>query len=106
MNMKKAETLYKCRKSIFLALLALLCVMMLPVKADAAKLDKTSFILLKGKTATVTLKNYPKKTRKFAWKRSGKAVKIIQKRKGTVKVKAVKPGTSVLKIKSGNKTLK
>lgn len=104
--MKKADTLYKCRKSIFLALLVLICILMLPVKADAAKLDKTSFILLKGKTATVSLKKYPKKTKKFAWKRSGKAVKIIQKKKGTVKVKAMKLGTSVLKIKSGNKTLK
>ena len=88
-----------------MALLSL-CFLVLPVKADAAKLDKTSVILLKGKTATVSLKKYPKTTKKFAWKKSGKAVKIIRKKKSTVRLKAVKCGTSVVKIKSGKKTLK
>ena len=76
-----------------------------PVKADAAKLDRTSVILLKGRTASIKLKKYPKKTKKFAWKKSGKAVKIVKKRKGMVKVKAVKCGTSAVKIRSGKKTL-
>lgn len=93
------------RSLLMMALLSL-CFLMLPVKADAAKLDKTSVILLKGKTATVSLKKYPKTTKKFAWKKSGKAVKIIRKKKSTVRLKAVKCGTSVVKIKSGKKTLK
>lgn len=76
-----------------------------PVKAGAAKLDRTSVILLKGRTASIKLKKYPKKTKKFAWKKSGKAVKIVKKRKGMVKVKAVKCGTSAVKIRSGKKTL-
>lgn len=77
-----------------------------PIRTEAAKLDKTSVILLKGKTATLNLKKYPKNTKKFAWRKSGKAVKIVKKKKGTVKIKAVKCGTSVVKIKSGKKTLK
>lgn len=96
----------RSRKGLLMMALLSLCFLVLPVRAEAAKLDKTSVILLKGKTATVSLKKYPKKTKKFAWKKSGKAVKIIRKKKNTAKIKAVKCGTSVVKIKSGKKTLK
>lgn len=97
----------RSRKGAILSVIAFLFILSItPIRADAAKLDKTSIILMKGRTSTVKLQKYPKKTKKFAWKTTGKAVKLVSRKKATAKVKAVKYGSSVLKIRSGKKTLK
>lgn len=80
-----------------------------PLNAEAAKkpkLNKTSISLQQGKTATIKVKGASKKTKKYTWKVTGKAVKIVSSKKNTVKVKAVKSGKSVVKIKVNGKTLK
>ena len=80
-----------------------------PLSAEAAKkpkLNKTSISLQQGKTATIKVKGASKKTKKYTWKVTGKAVKIVSSKKNTVKVKAVKSGKSVVKIKVNGKTLK
>lgn len=80
-----------------------------PLNAEAAKkpkLNKTSISLQQGKTATLKVKGVSKKTKKYTWKVTGKAVKIVSKKKNTVKVKAVKNGKSLVKIKVNGKTLK
>ncbi|NBI77249.1 hypothetical protein D3Z42_17780, partial [Lachnospiraceae bacterium] len=80
-----------------------------PLSAEAAKkpkLNKTSISLQQGKTATIKVKGASKKTKKYTWKVTGKAVKIVSKKKNTVKVKAVKNGKSLVKIKVNGKTLK
>ena len=80
-----------------------------PLSAEAAKkpkLNKTSISLQQGKTATIKVKGVSKKTKKYTWKVTGKAVKIVSSKKNTVKVKAVKSGKSVVKIKVNGKTLK
>lgn len=97
----------RSRKGAILSVIAFLFILSItPIRADAAKLDKTSIILMKGRMSTVKLQKYPKKTKKFAWKTTGKAVKLVSRKKATAKVKAVKYGSSVLKIRSGKKTLK
>lgn len=97
----------RSRKGAILSVIAFLFILSItPIRADAAKLDKTSIILMKGRRSTVKLQKYPKKTKKFAWKTTGKAVKLVSRKKATAKVKAVKYGSSVLKIRSGKKTLK
>lgn len=97
----------RSRKGAILSVIAFLFILSItPIRADAAKLDKTSIILMKGRTSTVKLQKYPKKTKKFTWKTTGKAVKLVSRKKATAKVKAVKYGSSVLKIRSGKKTLK
>lgn len=97
----------RSRKGAILSVIAFLFILSItPIRADAAKLNKTSIILMKGRTSTVKLQKYPKKTKKFAWKTTGKAVKLVSRKKATAKVKAVKYGSSVLKIRSGKKTLK
>ena len=80
-----------------------------PLSAEAAKkpkLNKTSISLQQGKTATIKVKGASKKTKKYTWKVTGKAVKIVSSKKNTVKVKAVKDGKSFVKIKVNGKTLK
>ncbi len=80
-----------------------------PLNAEAAKkpkLNKTSISLQQGKTATIKVKGASKKTKKYTWKVTGKAVKIVSSKKNTVKVKAVKDGKSFVKIKVNGKTLK
>ena len=80
-----------------------------PLNAEAAKkpkLNKTSISLQQGKTATIKVKGVSKKTKKYTWKVTGKAVKIVSSKKNTVKVKAVKDGKSFVKIKVNGKTLK
>lgn len=97
----------RSRKGAILSVIAFLFILSItPIRADAAKLNKTSIILMKGRTSTVKLQKYPKKTKKFTWKTTGKAVKLVSRKKATAKVKAVKYGSSVLKIRSGKKTLK
>lgn len=79
---------------------------MTPMRAGAARLNRTSLILLRGQTSVLRLKKYPKKKKRFVWRKTGKAVKIIRKKRSAVRIKAAKPGTSVVKIRSGKKTLK
>ncbi|MEY8427290.1 hypothetical protein AALA00_06110 [Lachnospiraceae bacterium 46-15] len=63
-------------------------------------------MLCKGKSTILKVSGTSKRIKKYAWKVKGKAVKIISKRKNTVKIKAVKTGKSVIRIKINGKTLK
>ncbi len=99
----------KKMKATLLMAAAFLCFMMtiVPMRADAAaKLNKTSVLMFKGKVTGIRLTGCPKKMKRSDWKVSGKAVKIIRGKTNMVKVRAVKYGTSTVKIKAGKKTLK
>ena len=107
---KKGGTpMKKKMKATLLMAAAFLCFMMtiVPMRADAAaKLNKTSVLMFKGKVTGIRLTGCPKKMKRSDWKVSGKAVKIIRGKTNMVKVRAVKYGTSTVKIKAGKKTLK
>ena len=100
------KKLFDCKKFIMMFICICVLGMLSPMKSDAAKLDKTSVMMLKGGTTSILLSKYPKKTKKFVWKVSGKAAKITRRKKNLVKIKAVNYGTSAVKIKVGKKTLK
>ena len=100
------KKLFDCKKYIMMFICICVLGMLSPMKSDAAKLDKTSVMMLRGGTTSIRLSKYPKKTKKFVWKVSGKAVKIARRKKNLVKIKAVNYGTSAVKIKVGKKTLK
>lgn len=88
---------------------AFLCFMVTiaPMRVNAAaKLNKTSVLVFKEKAISIRLTGYSKKMKKSDWKVSGKAVKIIRGKTNMVKVRAVKYGTSTVKIKAGKKTFK
>lgn len=71
---------------------------------NAAKLNKTSLTLEKGKTYTLKLKGTKKKA---TWKINNKKVaSISNKKKSSVKIKAVKAGKTVITAKVGKKTYK
>lgn len=78
----------------------------LQIEAKKPKLNKTSIVLRKGKSMILKVSGASKRIKKYTWKVKGKAVKIISKRKNTVKIKAVKAGKSVIRIKINGKTLK
>lgn len=92
--------------TILMSAVLVLVLGMIPMRAGAARLNRTSLILLRGQTSVLRLKKYPKKKKRFVWRKTGKAVKIIRKKRSAVRIKAAKPGTSVVKIRSGKKTLK
>lgn len=71
---------------------------------NAAKLNKTSLTLEKGKTYTLKLKGTKKKA---TWKTKNKKVaSISNKKKSSVKIKAVKAGKTIITAKVGKKTYK
>ena len=78
----------------------------LQIEAKKPKLNKTSIALQKGKSTILKVSGASKRTKKYTWKVKGKAVKIISKRKNSVKIKAVKIGKSVIRIKINGRTLK
>lgn len=92
-------------KKVFLAILFLLiCVFAFPKAAEAAKLNKNSVLLLKGKTVTLQLKGTKKKA---VWKTTRKSIARFMRKKNTsVKVKAYKAGYTTVSARVGKKTYK
>lgn len=94
----------KWRKGLLVILILLVCVLAVPKEADAAKLNKKSVVLLKGKTVTLQLKGTKKKA---VWKTSRKSVaRFVAKKNTSVKVKAYKTGSTTVSARVGKKTYK
>lgn len=71
---------------------------------QAAKLNKTSLTLQKGKTYTLKLQGSKKKA---TWKTKNKKIaSLSNKKKTSVKIKAVKAGKTTITAKVGKKTYK
>lgn len=99
--MKKDDIKYNFIK-MFLVMFAM--VMMFSVDVKAAKLNKTSITLEKGKTYTLKMKDTKKKV---TWKTKNKKVaKLSSKKRSSVKIKAVKTGKTYITGKVGKKTYK
>lgn len=89
---------------IKMALLIVVTVFMFSTPVQAAKLNKTSLTLVKGKTYTLKLKGTKKKA---TWKTKNKKIaKLSNKKKSSVKIKAVKAGKTTVTAKVGKKTYK
>lgn len=95
---------------VIIIILAFVCLLgminPLQIEAKKPKLNKTSIVLQKGKSTILKVSGASKRTKKYAWKVKGKAVKIISKRKNSIKIKAVKIGKAVIRIKINGRTLK
>ena len=86
------------------SLILLLIIVIFPINVQAAKLNKKSITLLKGKSYTLVLKGTNKKA---TWKTNRKAVaRIINKKKTSVRIKAVRAGKAVVTAKVNRKTYK
>ena len=98
----------KRRATMLIMAAAFLCLLMIvvPMHADAAGLNKTSVLMFKGKTSIIKMTGYSKKMKRSAWKVSGKAGKIVCRKKNAVKIRAVEYGISTVKIKAGKKTFR
>lgn len=89
---------------IKMALLIVATVFMFSTPVQAAKLNKTSLTLVKGKIYTLKLKGTKKKA---TWKTKNKKIaKLSNKKKSSVKIKAVKVGKTTVTAKVGKKTYK
>lgn len=85
-------------------LLALAMAMVFPSNAEAAKLNKKSVTLLKGKTATLMVKGTKKKA---VWRMGRKGIVRFTAKKNTyVKMRAVRAGETTVSAKIGKKTYK
>lgn len=90
-------------KSIITILLLTLA-LVLPSNVEAAKLNKKSVTLLKGKTATLTVKGTKEK---MVWKMSRKGiVQFTAKKNISIKMRAVRAGETTVSTKIGKKTYK
>ena len=105
-NVNKKKNFMKVIIIIFAFACSLGMINPLQIEAKKPKLNKTSIALQKGKSTILKVSGASKRTKKYTWKVKGKAVKIISKRKNTVKIKAVKIGKSVIRIKINGRTLK
>lgn len=95
----------KYKHVIFTSLLVILLVVC-GTSAHASKkvrLNYTKKTIYVNETATIKLLNNKKSTK---WTTSNKKIKIISKSKKSAKIKAVKEGTSYLKVKVDKKTYK
>lgn len=89
---------------IKVVLLVVVAAFMFSTPVEAAKLSKTSLTLVKGKTYTLKLKGTKKKA---TWKTKNKKIaKLSNKKKSSVKIKAVKAGKTTITAKVGKKTYK
>ncbi len=80
----------------------MLFAMLFSIETQAAKLNKTSLTLIKGKTYTLKMKGTKKKV---TWKtKNKKIVKLSSKKRSSVKIKAVKAGKTFITAKIGKKT--
>lgn len=78
--------------------------MLFPTEVQAAKLNKTSLTLVKGKTYTLKMNGTKKKV---TWKtKDKKIIKLSNHKKGSIKIKAVKAGNATVTAKVGKKTYK
>lgn len=105
-NVSKKKNFMKVIIIIFAFACSLGMINPLQIEAKKPKLNKTSITLQKGKSTILKVSGASKRTKKYTWKVKGKAVKIISKRKNSVKIKAVKIGKSVIRIKINGRTLK
>ena len=100
--MKKGKLMKN--KLIKLMLVVMVFTVMISTPVQAAKLNKTSIKIEKGKTYTLKLKGTKKKA---TWKtKDKKIVKLSNKKKTSVKIKAVKAGKTTITAKAGKKTYK
>lgn len=87
-----------------LILVVMIFAMLFSTEVQAAKLNKSSLILVKGKTYTLKMKGTKKKV---TWKiKNKKIAKLSSKKKSSVKIKAVKAGKTTVTAKIGKKTYK
>lgn len=87
-----------------MVVIVLISVVIFSTPVQAAKLNKSSLTLTKGKTYTLKMKGSKKKV---TWKVKGKKiVKLSNKKKSSVKIKAVKAGKTTVTAKIGKKTYK
>lgn len=92
------------RNLIKFTLIVFVFAMLFSTETQAAKLNKTSLTLVKGKTYTLKLKGTKKKA---TWKTKDKKIaKLTSKKKSSVKIKAVKAGKTTITAKVGKKTYK
>lgn len=84
--------------------IVMISVMLLSTEVQAAKLNKTSLTLVKGKTYTLKMSGTKKKV---TWKTKDKKIaKLSNSKKHSVKIKAVKTGKTTVTAKVGKKTYK
>lgn len=89
---------------ITIFLLLILALAVLPSNAEAAKLNKKSTTLLKGKTVTLQLKGTKNKA---IWKITRKGVVVFSTKNNTsVKVRAIRTGETIVSARIGKKTYK
>lgn len=89
---------------IKLMLIVVAFVIMFSSDVQAAKLNKASLTLVKGKSYTLKLQ---KSKKKATWKTKNKKIaKLSSKKKKSVKIKAVKAGNTTITAKVGKKTYK
>lgn len=82
----------------------MIMVMMFSLNVQAAKLSKTSITFEKGQTYTLKMKGTKKKV---TWKTKNKKIAgLSNKKKSSVRIKAVKVGKTTITAKVGKKTYK
>ncbi len=86
------------------AITAGLCQPSVDASAASVKLSKTKLKIRPGKTATLKV-NGTKKKAKWSIKSEKKYIKLLKKRKDSVKIKAIKAGTAKVQCKIGKKKL-
>ncbi len=81
-----------------------LCQPNVDTSAASVKLSKSKIEIKQGQTATLKVKGTKKKA-KWSIKSGKKYIKLQKKRKASVRIKAVKPGTAKVQCKVGKKKL-
>lgn len=85
-------------------LILLVFTMLIPVEAQAAKLNRKTLTLQKGKTYTLKMQGTKKKT---SWKISKPSIaRVVRKTKTTIKIKAVRAGKTDVSCRVQGKTYK
>lgn len=89
---------------IMLVFIIMIFAMLFSTEVQAAKLNKTSLTLVKGKTYTLKMNGTKKKV---IWKTKDKRiVKLSIPKKNSIKIKAIKAGNAAVTAKVGKKTYK
>ncbi len=86
------------------AIIASLCQPTIDTSAASIKLSKSKIKLTQGKTTTLKVKGTKTKA-KWSIKSGKKCIKLLKKRKASVKIKALKAGTARVQCKIGKKKL-
>lgn len=92
-------------KKLSLTVMAVLLALMMVFPSSAApRLNKKSITIRKNKTYTIKVRGTKARAR---WKTSKRSVvKLVRKKKSSVKIKAVRPGKAVISARIGKKTYK